>query len=372
MSNEINKNDIFDTMIIRFLQAFDKKNFSQKEKILLFKELSYLLKWGISLNESTIILQQSTDNFALKDMVKTIQSYIKKGMPLSFALWRLPDFFNEGDIAVIKTGEASGKLTTVLASLATEYEYTTDIKNKYVGAMIYPVILLLVAIVAVISLFSLVLPSIFSIADSFQNLELPWATQMLRNISSFLENNRKGILRTIWWVWIVGGILLSTEKWKKFWFNLLLQIPLIGKMTQYYYVVKFCRYMKLMNASGMSYIQTFQLLKDILGVPAYQDMLDNIISWLKEGKDIYSSIKYERDLLPADVSVMIKVGEQTANLEQSLQNILTMYEWELNVSINRLSKIIEPIMLVWIWGIVVIIAYAVFGLILQIMEGSGI
>lgn len=372
MSSEIKKNDIFDTIIIQFLQSFDKRNFSEKDKILLFKELAYLIKWGISINESTIILQQSTDNFALKDMARTIQSYIKKGMPLSFALWRLPDYFNEGDIAVIKTWEASGKLPIVLESLATEYEYTNDIKNKYIWAMIYPVILLLVAIVAVISLFSFVLPSIFSIADSFQNLQLPRTTQALRNISIFLENNWKGILRTIWWIGIIGWVLSSTDKGKKVWFNILLQIPLIGKMTQYYYVVKFCRYMKLMNSSGMNYIQTFQLLKDILGISAYKNMLENIISWLKEGKDIYSSIKHERDLLPADVAIMIKVWEQTANLEQSLKNILTMYESELNVSINRLSKVIEPIMLVWIGWIVVIIAYAVFGLILQIMEGSAL
>jgi type IV pilus assembly protein PilC len=195
---------------------------------------------------------------------------------------------------------------------------------------------------------------------------------MLRSFSTFLENNWKWILRTIWWSFTIGWFFFSTEKGRKFWFNILLQIPIVGKMTQYYYVVKFCRYMKLMNAAGMSYIDTFQLLKDILGIPAYQDMLENIISWLKEGKDIYSSIKHERDLLPADVSIMIKVWEQTANLDQSLKNVLTMYESELNVTINRLSKIIEPIMLIWIGWIVVIIAYAVFGLILQIMEGSGL
>lgn len=371
MNKETTKDSI-DKVIINILQFFDKKNFSQKDKILLFKELSYLLKWGISLNEATTILYESTDNFALKDMVKTIQSYLKKGMPLSFALARLPDYFNEGDIAVIKTGEASGKLSIVLASLAAEYEYTNDIKNKYIGAMIYPIILLLVAIVAVISLFSLVLPSIFSIADSFQNIELPQTTKLLRNMSLFLEHNRKQVLRAIAWVAWGIWIFASTEKGKKIWFSLLLQVPLIGKMTQYYYIVKFCRYMKLMNSAGMNYLQTFELLKEILGIPMYQEMIENIIIWLKEGKDIYSSIRYETQLLPADVSVMIKVGEQTANLDQSLNNILTMYEGELNVSINRLSKIIEPIMLIWIWGIVVVIAYAVFGLILQIMAGAGL
>ena len=104
----------------------------------------------------------------------------------------------------------------------------------------------------------------------------------------------------------------------------------------------------MMNSSGISYVKTFQLLKDILAIPVYQEMLDDVIVGLKEGKDMYSLIKNYPTLIPADVAIMIKVGEQTANLEQSLSNVLTMYENELDVSINRLSKVIEPIMLIFI------------------------
>ena len=104
----------------------------------------------------------------------------------------------------------------------------------------------------------------------------------------------------------------------------------------------------MMNSSGISYVKTFQLLKDILAIPVYQEMLDDVIVGLKEGKDMYSLIKNYPSLIPADVAIMIKVGEQTANLEQSLSNVLTMYENELDVSINRLSKVIEPIMLIFI------------------------
>lgn len=361
-----------DQTIVRFLHYFDKRNFSEKDKIILFKELAYLMKWWISLSEANEILHESTDNFALKDMVKKIQSYLKKWFPLSYAMARLTDFFDDWDVAVIKTWEASWKLPIVLESLALEYEYSKDIKNKYIWAMIYPVILLFVAIVAVISLFTLILPSIFSIADSFQNADLPRITQALRNFSLFLQNKRSTILRITWSIVAVWWLFLSTDKWKRIWFNLLLQIPVIGKMTQYYYLVRFCRYMKLMNSSWMSYIQTFQLLKEILGIIVYQEMIDEVIAWLKEWKDIYTSIKDHRNLLPADVAIMIKVWEQTANINQSLTNVLTMYESELNVSINRLSKIIEPVMLVGMWWIVVVIAYAVFGLILQIMEWAGL
>ncbi len=368
MNNLKQTDDFFDKAIVNFLQSLDKKNFSEKDKIILFKEIAYLIKWGISLNEATNILQESTDNFALKDMASTIQIYLKRGMSLSYSLSRLPDYFNEWDIAVIKTGEASGKLAIVLESLAKEYEYTKEIKNKYIWAMIYPIMLLIISIIAVISLFTLVLPSIFSIADSFQNLELPRATRILRDLSEFLKIHWKSIAGSITAIWIIIWLFSTTEKWKKIWFSTLMQIPLIGKMTQYYYIVKFCRYMKLMNSSWMNYIQTFLLLKEILGISAYQDMLEEIINWLKEGKDIYTSIKNHRELIPADIAIMIKVGEQTANLDESLNNVLQMYESELDIKINRLSKVIEPIMLIGMWGIVVIIAYAVFWLILHIME----
>jgi len=134
----------------------------------------------------------------------------------------------------------------VLASLAEEYSYADEVKNKYIGAMMYPAMLLFVALVSVVALFVFVLPGIFSIADSFKGMELPVMTVFLRNFSNFLSAH---------WIvisWILGisilgfSLFFSTEKGKKAGFSFLLTIPLLGKMTRYYYIVKFCRYMKLM------------------------------------------------------------------------------------------------------------------------------
>lgn len=191
-------------------------------------------------------------------------------------------------------------------------------------------------------------------------------------MSDFMKTQRKGILSAIGWVWLILSIFFSTESGKKTWFNMLLNIPLIGKMTKYFYVVKRCRYMKLLLWAWMNYIQTFTLLRAILGIPAYQDMLDRIISWLQRWENIFDWLKDETDLIPSDVSVMIKVWEESANLKNSIDNVLTMYEGELNNLINRLSKVIEPIMLIFIWWVIVFIAFAIFWLILQIMEGVGL
>ncbi|PJA48926.1 MAG: hypothetical protein CO170_01110 [candidate division SR1 bacterium CG_4_9_14_3_um_filter_40_9] len=364
--------NIVDIGIIKFLQNLDKGNFGTKDKILFFKELSYLLNGGISLVEAMRIISTSSDNYALKEIGKDISKFLHAGKPLSYALNRLPDYFDEGDYNVIKAGEASGNLAPILKSLAEEYVFMSDIKNKYISALIYPVILVIFAIVAVVVLFWFVLPEIFSIAADFDTVKMPRMTQVLKDMSDFLINRRQVILGVIGGIGLISSVFFSTDAGKKTWFSILLNIPLLGTMTKYFYLVKRCRYMKLMLGAGMNYVQTFQLLMAILGIPAYQDMLERVLLGLQRGETIYAGLKGETDLVPSDVSVMIKVGEESANLTNSVDNVLSMYEGELNILINRLAKVIEPIMLVFIGLVVVVIVLAIFGLILQIGEGVGL
>lgn len=177
---------------------------------------------------------------------------------------------------------------------------------------------------------------------------MPWITQTLRDISTFFQNQWKLLLGILVGLSLVGGVFFSSDAGKKTRFQVLLNIPLVGKMTKYFYLVRRCRYMKLLLNSGLSYVQTFKLLKDILGISAYQSMISRVLEGLNKGDSIYNSLKDETDLIPADVSVMIKVGEETANLSNSLDNVLHMYESDLNNLISRLAKVIEPIMLIFV------------------------
>jgi len=255
---------VVDKFIISTLQSLDKGGFGSKDKILFFKELSYLLHGGIAITEAMHIIGSTSQNYAIKEIASTIYSFMHEGKSLSYALNRLPDYFDQGDYSIVKAGEESGNLPMILQSLAQEYVYSADIKNKYIGALMYPMILIIIAIVAVFALFLLVLPSVFSIADSFPNLQLPWITRMLQNTSLFFQHQWKVLLFSILGIGAVAGIFFSTETGKKSWFSLQLRIPLLGKMTQYFYLVRWCRYMKLLLSSGLNYLQTFQLLKDIL------------------------------------------------------------------------------------------------------------
>jgi len=140
------------------------------------------------------IIGDSSDNYALKEIAKNVSAFLRRGKSFSYALNRLPDYFDQGDYTIVKAGEMSGNLPMILQSLATEYVYVKDIKNKYVGALMYPAILIVVAIVAVLALFILVLPNIFAIAEGFQNIKLPWITMALYNISMFFQTQWKMLL----------------------------------------------------------------------------------------------------------------------------------------------------------------------------------
>jgi len=358
-----------DNIMISFMKFVDKSSFGIKQKIFFLKELAYLIWWGVDILASLDVIYNSSDNYAIKDICTILRHYISQWKTLSYAMSRIHDYFDESDYNIIRIWEKSWDLPNVLDALAQEYNYLNDVKNKYISAMMYPFILIIISLVAILSMFILVLPNIFSIADQFNVENLPWMTTVLRDFSFFIENQWIYVLSILAFLSFLWYIYVSTEQWKKKFFNLVLQIPVLGKMTKYYYIIKWCRYMRLMFRSGMSYLQTFQLLRNVLWVAIYQDMVENIIKSLQKWDNIHTSLRSQWDIIPSDVIALIKVGEETANLSNSIDNILDMYEWELDNMITRMSKIIEPIMLVFVWWIVVIIALWVFGLILHIMEG---
>ena len=367
----MSKRSFMDQIIEYFINSSDKSSFSWKEKILFYKELVYMMKGWVPLLETMKTIQRTSENAAVKRVAKEIYGYLDKGKELSYAISRLPEYFDEWDASIIKTWEVSWNLPNVLQSLAEEYAYLSDIKQKYIGAMIYPVSLIIIAIIAVIYLFGFVLPGIFETLSGSVT-EMPAITMALKNFSDFVVNYWQNIL--------VFGILIilllityaATEKGKKQMYRLLLEMPIVGNMTKSYYLIKWSRYMKLMIVSGMDYVDTFRLLRDVLKIPLYQWMIEQVLADITLGKSLYEPISQHSDIIPSNVSALIKVWEETANLENAMQNVIDIYQEELDNSIKNFSKAIEPFILVFVWWIVLIIALGVFSLIFAVMDSAGI
>ena len=371
LDNLMSKRSFMDKIIEYFLNSSDKSTFSWKDKILFYKELVYMMRGGVPLLETMKTIQKTSDNAAVKRVAKDIHWYLDKGNQLSYAVSRLPEYFDEWDAAIIKTWETSGNLPDVLQSLAEEYAYLNDIKQKYVGAMIYPVSLIVISIIAVVYLFWFVLPGIFDTLSSSVK-EMPTITMVLKNFSDFIVE--------FWQEIAVFGLLIilliiaysATEKGKRQMYRVLIKMPIVWNMTRSYYLIKWARYMKLMIGSGMDYVDTFRLLRDILKIPLYQSMIEQVLADISLWKSLYEPISQHTDIIPSNVAVLMKVWEETANLENAMQNVIDIYQEELDNSIKNFSKAIEPFILIFVWWIVLLIALGVFSLIFAVMDSAGI
>ena len=358
-------------IIISIMSSVDKSSFSAKDKILFYKELVYMLHGGVSIMQAVDTIKKSTTNYALKAIVTSISFHLNEGKSFSYALSRLPEYFDESDSAIIKTGESTGNLDTVLQELANEYSYLNSIKNKYKSALTYPIILIIMSIGAVLFLFSSVLPGILEMFVGEME-KLPLITRILKSTSDFFITSWKTILVVLFTAIAVVWIYGTTDQGKKALSKFMMSFPLVGKMTKTYYLIKWARYMKLMISSGLDYLQTFRLLRGVLAIPAYQEMIEKVMAGLQIGKTIYDTIKDETDLIYPNVAVMIRVGEETAHLEDSMGNIIAMYQEELDNSITQFSKILEPVILIFMWVIVALVASGIFWVVFSVMENVGV
>lgn len=363
-----NVNGTIDAYIERFLEQRELWYFSIRDKVFLFRELAYLIEWWVAIAKSVAIIESSTDKWSVKNIAEHMFAALNQGETLSYAMSELPRYFNEGDINIVKSGEESWEMTRVLKYLAEEYEFMHKIKTKYTSAMIYPILLFVIAIVAVFFLFTKILPGIFDMVLSFGNIDLPPTTRFLMGMTNFLTGNAWQILLflllALWWL----SIFISTEEGKKYVDAKVFNLPLIGKITRYYDMIKFMRYMRLLMQSWMNFMDVFIYLKDIMGNLSYKDMIEHIIEAINRWETIWDTLEKYDHILAKDVVALLKVGEETASFDKTLNNAILMYEDEFEKTIDGVSKVIEPILIVFIGIIVAIVALSVFGIIGTLLE----
>lgn len=361
--------EIVDKYVDKFFRERELWYFSIKEKIFLYRELAYLIEWWVAIADAVLVVKWGTDKWAIKKICEVMYDALNEWETLSYSMTQLPSYFNDGDVNIVKSGEESGEMTKVLKYLAEEYEFLNKIRSKYIGAMIYPTLLFSVAILAVFLLFTQILPGIFDMIAWFPGIKIPAMTQFLIKVTDVLSNNVGSILVWTSILWLLWFIVFSSEEGKRFKDNYIFQMPLVGKLTQYYSLIKFMRYMRLLMEAGMNFLEVFIFLRDIMGNLSYKTMIDDIITGINKGETIWSVFENYTDLMSRDVVALLKVGEETASFESALSNAIAMYADEFDKMLEWLSKVIEPILVVFIWWIIAMVAMSVFWVIGSLLDG---
>jgi general secretion pathway protein F len=315
---------------------------SPKGDVLTFTtEMSALLSAGLPLDRSLNILSDISENKEMKSIVQSILKSIREGSAFSDALQRHPKIFSKLYISMIRAGEVGGVLDVVLDKLGEFLETSKELKDHVVSAMIYPTILVGVGGASIIVLLTFVLPK-FSVIFAEVGNALPLPTQILLTVSN--------ALRSYWWialmmvigVWAFLRSYVRSEAGRYRWDAI--KLHLVGDVTRRLETARFCRTLGTLLKAGVPLLQALTNAKEVLGNQVIASALDRVSKGTKEGKGIAVPLA-EAHVFPSLALSMIKVGEETGQLDTMLLKVATTYEKSLREALKRFLSLLEPMMI---------------------------
>jgi len=325
----------------------------KREKIIMFsKELAVMLESGIPLVEALRILYGQEENEYFKEQIYSIASKVDDGMPFSSALAESPNLFSDFYINIVRAGEASGKLQETFVHLSTYMDKQSYLNAKLKNAMIYPVVVIAGFGVVGVGVMVFVMPQLVSVFDK-AGQELPFTTKALISMSKFFQDYLIVIIvLSISFAYLLKSYV-STPNGKKPFDSLLLKVPKIKTILQKVYVSRFAGNLSMLIASGIPITDALKITGNIVGNNVYKELIFSSIDEVKIGGSV--SYVFERsENFPVVVSKMMRIGEKSGQFGKILQDISSFYEKEIDLAIEGIMALIEPV-LIFVLGIGVLI-----------------
>src|SRR4051812_19706838 len=336
---------------------------SSQDLAIATRQLATLIGAGIPLVEALTALVDQIEQPRLKRIMGVVKQKVNEGSSLAAALGENPKVFGDLYVNMIRAGESSGALDVVLIRLADFTESQAQLRNKIIGAMLYPAIMVVVGVVIVGILFAVVIPKVTKIFDDM-NVTLPWTTRLLIGIST--------IVRDYWYLLLIGipAALYGLRRWMKtpkgaaFWDRTQLKLPVFGDLVRMLSISRFAKTLSTLLASGVPLLTAMDIVRNIVTNSLLSGVIDNARDAIREGESIAAPLKRSGQFPPL-VYHMIAIGERSGQLEEMLQNVARSYESQVEMRIGALTSLLEPVMIVAMGGGV---AFIVFSILMPIMQ----
>jgi len=327
------------------------------------RQISTLLNAGIPLVEALSAVIDQIDNKGLQKIMSQVRESVREGMSFADALSRHPRAFSHLMVNMIRSGESSGSLEIVLLRLADFLEQQVELKRKVTSALIYPTVTISIALIVLLFLLVYVVPSVTQIfADMKQALPLP--TAILIAISRFTQN--------YWWLFLLLIIAIfsgikaytRTDDGRIHFDRLKLKLPLFGSLVRKIAITRFSRTLGTLLKNGVPLMNALEIVKNVVGNKILEQTIDDARTHIGEGSTIHDPLK-RSGVFPPIVIHMIFVGEKSGTLEDMLNKVADMTDNEINSTINTLTSLLEPIMIV---GLALVVGFIVLSILLPIFE----
>lgn len=331
------------------------------------RQLATLLKAGIPLAQAMSAMIEQCQIPDLEASFRDIREKLTQGLSFAEALAYHPGYYSELYVNMVKAGEASGSLDMVLDRLADYLQHQAQIRNKIMAALAYPVVMIVVGVVIVFVLMTAVVPRVMEIVKQ-SGQTIPAMTQALQGMASFLGNYWFFILLGVLVLMLVHRAGMQRSEYRFRVDKLKLRIPVLGELFRKSAVSRFAVSMSTLLKSGVPVLESLRIVKDIVGNAVLARVLETVHKRIIEGTDIATPIK-KSGVFPPVVGYMIAVGEQSGQLEDMLDRVAEAYDEEVTVQTQKVTSLIEPLLIV---GMAVIVGFIVISVMLPILRISDI
>jgi type IV pilus assembly protein PilC len=330
---------------------------SRKDILHFTSQLAVMIRAGISLPEALEGIGSQHDNQKFKAVIRDLKLRIEEGNSFSQALAEHPQVFNNLYINMVAAAEASGSLSDMLQKLAEYLDQEAETRSQVKGAMVYPIIIAVMAVAVTVFLLCFVLPRFTMIFSGKEHL-LPKPTLILMATSAFLRH---------WWYVIlpvVGGCFwafyyfINTTPGRLWWDKTKLVLPLIRTLCRSLYITRGLHTMGVLTRSGVPILNTLSITAHVSGNVLYRNMWLNVYEEVRQGKKIAAALA-RCNLMPSSVVQMIRSGEDSGNMADVLRDVSAFYGRELKTTIKAVTSMIEPIMIVCMGCLVGFIAMSI-------------
>jgi type IV pilus assembly protein PilC len=335
------------------------KKIKPKSLQIFSRQFATMIDAGLSVVSALVVLEQQTEDKYLGAVIKELRADVEGGLLLSQAMSRHPKVFSRLYISMVEAGEAAGILDQVLDRVAFQIEKETAIKRRVKSAMIYPTMVLIFATLVLIGMLMFLVPVFVKIFADLGG-SLPTLTQWVVNVSDFLRGNYYIVFPVLIAFGFVLRKLKRTEKGRRVWDQIKLKIPMkIGAVVLKVTMARFSRTLSTLIAAGVDIIKALEITGQTAGNWVVEEALADVRNQVQEGIPIAEPLA-TNPVFPPMVSHMIKIGEETGELEKMLSKVADFYEDEVDSSISALTSIIEPLMMIGVGcmvGVIIISMY---------------
>ena len=322
------------------------------------KQLSTMFNAGLTLEKAISFLSKEEKNRTFKRVLKDIESSVKKGLLLSDALSRHPGVFNNLYISLVRAGEVSGKLSVTLEELSQYLEAVEDTQRKVKSAMYYPIFILSFLGLVLIMLFAFILPSFNEIYKDM-GATLPGYTQLLLDTGDWLSNNLFIFFLSIFLFFVSMWLIFLTDRGRLFRDSLYLKIPIFGKIINQNVLNKFGKTFGILVGAGVPVLDSMHLIKKVVDNRVYELAINKSAKQIENGTNISNALKLS-GLFPGVFIQLMQTGEETGEIDKLSLKISDFYAKQVSATVDRLTSIIEPLLIILIGVVIGLVLVAVY------------